>query len=61
MKQTTKRCPKCTCTRLRLFRPVSEKQCDECLHRFEWNLDQGQEPLIGPSRDRYIITGDKPC
>lgn len=28
------------------------------LHRFEWSLDPGQEPLIGPSRDRYIISGE---
>ncbi|WP_339119150.1 hypothetical protein [Halomonas sp. BMC6] len=58
MKPTTKHCPRCGCTRLRLYRSINEKQCDRCLHRFDWHLEPGQKPLVGPSRDRYIITGD---
>ncbi|ASK18429.1 hypothetical protein [Halomonas sp. N3-2A] len=60
MKPTTKQCPRCRCTRLRLFPSMNYKQCDNCLHRFDWHLAEGQRPLVGPSADRYIITGDKP-
>lgn len=52
MKPSTKQCPNCGSNRLRLFRSINEKQCDECLTRFDWLLDEGQEPLIGSSRDR---------
>lgn len=58
MKPATKQCPECGCPRLRLFRSINLKQCDECLHEFDWHLAPGQKPLVGPSRDRYIITGD---
>lgn len=47
---STKACPKCGCTVLRLFRTLNYKQCHRCLHSFPWTLDPGQKPLIGPSR-----------
>jgi len=51
MKQTTKRCAKCGSDVLRLFTSLNLKQCHECGHKMKWNLEPGQKPLIGPSRD----------
>lgn len=59
MKPTTKQYPECGSTRLREFQSLFYKQCDSCLHKQPWNRDEGQKPLVGSSRDRYIITGDK--
>lgn len=58
MKATTKACRLCGSDVLRLFRSLNLKQCHECGHRMPWNLEPGQAPLIGPSRDRYIVTGE---
>jgi len=53
MKPTTRRCPECGCERLREFRSLNLKQCDECLRWMKWTLGAGQAPLVGSSRDRY--------
>ncbi len=50
--RTTRACPQCGGTRLRLFRSLNYKQCDACLARFPWTLAPGQAPLLGPSHDR---------
>lgn len=47
---TTKRCQKCNGERLRLFASLNYKQCDQCGHKMPWRLDEGQRPLVGPSR-----------
>lgn len=54
MKTSTKQCPECGSTVLRLFTSTNKKQCDDCLTWFDWNLEPGQKPLIGSSTDRHI-------
>lgn len=51
MKQTTKTCHRCGGTVLREFRSLNYKQCHDCGLVLPWNLDPGQKPLVGPSRD----------
>ena len=55
-RETTKVCRECGCTRLRQFPSLRYKQCDECLAILPWELEPGQKPLIGSSRDAYRET-----
>lgn len=57
MKPTTKACRLCGSDVLRLFRSLNLKQCHACGHKMPWTCTDGQKPLIGPSQDRYIVTG----
>ena len=51
-KQTTKQCWNCGCKRLRLYASKRMKQCDECQSIMPWELDEGQSPTVGSSRDK---------
>ncbi len=51
--ETTKACPRCGGTRLRLYASLNQKQCDNCLEVLPWHLEPGQRPLVGSSRDVY--------
>jgi len=48
---TTKRCPLCGNARLGLMRTQNRKYCPDCGLWMSWDLDPGQRPLIGPSRE----------
>lgn len=52
MKRTTKRCWQCGGDVLRAFQSLRKKQCDRCLAWMPWELEEGQAPLVGASRDR---------
>ncbi|MCK8069496.1 hypothetical protein [Cobetia sp. 1CM21F] len=51
MKTSTKHCPHCGSTALVLYSSTNEKQCGDCHLIFEWTLDEGQPPLVGPARN----------
>ncbi|MDI4659525.1 MULTISPECIES: hypothetical protein [Cobetia] len=51
MKTSTKHCPHCGSTALVLYSSTNEKQCSDCHLIFEWTLDEGQPPLVGPARN----------
>lgn len=49
-KQTTKQCPRCGNTKLVTFPSLDMKKCTDCGEVIQWHLDEGQAPLLGPSR-----------
>lgn len=56
LKQTTKVCWQCGCTRLREYSSKNEKHCDECLAVMPWYVEDGQKPTVGNSRDNDSLT-----
>ncbi len=47
--QTTKQC-RCGSTRLVEMTSLNLKYCGDCGRWIEWRRDDGQPPLVGPSR-----------
>jgi len=43
---TTKVCPQCKNTDLVLLRTLSVKVCPDCKTTIDWNLEEGQKPLL---------------
>jgi len=51
MNGETKRCPACGDDKLIRLASLNQKICHTCGHVMVWNLDPGQRPLVGPSRE----------
>ncbi len=49
-KPTTKVCPECGSSHIALFSSFHKRLCTECYTWLTWELEPGQEPLIGPAR-----------
>jgi len=43
-------CPKCCCTQPSLLRSTNTKKCTSCAHEVDWQLTEGQLPLIRSNR-----------
>ena len=47
---STKICPECGGTAIVALRSINKKLCSECLHEYDWNLDEGQVSLLAVRR-----------